>query len=174
MNKTDFLKALAFTLQWEGGYVNHPADPGGETNRGITHNTYTNYRRSKGLAPRSVRLITSAEVEEIYFTSYWLASGCELLPPSLALVHFDWAVNHGTHGAIKTLQQVVGTAADGIVGPNTKNALALSLKTLGERALVSKYCQHREGCYRRWATGKQQVFLAGWLNRLNALRRQVT
>lgn len=52
-----FKKALKFTLQWEGGYVNHPADPGCETNFGVTHVVYQQYRKSSGKLPQSVRLM---------------------------------------------------------------------------------------------------------------------
>lgn len=170
---TNFDAALAFVLRWEGGYSNHPADTGGETNKGVTHATYTSYRRSLGLPPRSVRLITHEEVRSIYKTRYWDAAGCNLLPHKLATAHFDWAVNAGVARAIKTLQQTVGTAADGIIGPNTKASITVNLATYGEAALVKEYNSIREGLYRRWGRGSQAVFLTGWLNRLGDLRRYV-
>lgn len=169
-----FEKALKFVLQWEGGYANHPADKGGETNKGITWTTYHAYRKSKKLPIRSVRLIEYNEVADIYYSMYWLASGCNLLPEFLALCHFDWAVNHGVKGAIKTLQQLVGTAADGVIGSNTKSALANALKNQGEKALCASYCLARENSYRRWGVGDQRVFLQGWLNRLAAVRAIVS
>lgn len=168
-----FQSALKFVLQWEGGYVNHPADPGGETNFGVTHATYTQYRKSRQKAPQSVRLISKAEVEDIYRANYWVRAGCEALPSKLALVHFDWAVNHGVVGATKTLQRIVGSAPDGIFGPATAMAVNNALKAKGETFLVQAYCDERERCYRRWGVGKQQVFLKGWLNRLNALRNTI-
>lgn len=170
---TNFDAALAFALRWEGGYSNHPSDTGGETNKGVTHATYNSYRRSKGLPPRSVRHITQEEVRDIYRTRYWDAAGCNLLPPNLAIAHFDWAVNAGCDRAIKTLQQTIGTVADGIIGPNTKASIRVNLAAHGEVSLVREYCSIREACYRRWGTGSQRVFLAGWLNRLGALRREV-
>ena len=62
MTTEDFEKMLKFVLQREGGYVNDPHDLGGETNKGITHNTYNSYRKSKGLQTRSVKYITDDEV----------------------------------------------------------------------------------------------------------------
>lgn len=165
--------ALGFTLAWEGGYSNHPADKGGETNKGITSAVYSAYRKRQGLPPRSVRHINDVEVKEIYKSGYWDAAGCSSLPPLLALCHFDWAVNAGTNRAIKTLQQVVGANADGIVGPQTKQAIVAAVALHGDKCLCDRYCAIREACYRRWAVGSQAVFLAGWLNRLNALRREV-
>lgn len=165
-----FESALKFTLQWEGGYSNHPADRGGETNYGVTHAVYTQYRKSKGLPPSSVRLISSIEVSEIYLQNYWIPSGCDLLPPNLALCQFDWAVNAGCDRAIKTLQQVINTNPDGIIGPDTKSALSSALKARGVASLVNNYLAAREACYRRWGVGNQVVFLKGWLNRLADVR----
>lgn len=167
-----FEKALKFTLQWEGGYVNHPADPGGETNFGVTHAVYAQYRKSRGLSPLSVRHISTTEVQEIYRANYWIKAGCETLPPSLALCHFDWAVNSGCNRAIKSLQQTVGVSTDGIIGPFTIRAIASSLAQHKESWLIDRYCAIREGCYRRWGVGKQAVFLKGWLNRLAAVRTE--
>lgn len=171
MNGFEF--ALKFVLQWEGGYINHPADPGSETNFGITHATYTQYRRSRGKAPQSVRLISKVEVDNIYRANYWVRAGCEALPPLLALVHFDWAVNHGVVGATKTLQRIVGTRQDGIYGPLTATAVNNAVRLKGDVALAQAYCNEREHCYRRWGVGTQAVFLRGWLNRLNALRNTI-
>ena len=66
-----FKKALAFVLKWEGGFVNDPDDKGGATNKGITQNTYNSYLKSKGMRAKSVRYITQAEVEDIYYKQYW-------------------------------------------------------------------------------------------------------
>lgn len=170
---SNFDKALKFTLRWEGGYSNHPADKGGETNFGITHTTYNNYRQSKGLPMRSVRLIDSQEVADIYKWRYWQPAGCELLPPHLAMCHFDWAVNAGVNRAVRTLQQVVGTTSDGIIGPKTKAAIANAVLAKKEAALCHTYCAVRESLYTRWATGDQRVFFQGWMNRLNALRKEL-
>lgn len=168
-----FSRALEFTLRWEGGYVNHPADPGGETNFGVTTAVYSQYRKDKGLAMRSIRQISAVEVREIYHLRYWYAAGCDKLPPSLALCHFDWAVNSGCSRAIKTLQQVVGVRTDGIIGPLTSQAIISAISLTKETWLCDRYNAIREGCYRRWGVGSQRVFLAGWLNRLNAVKKAV-
>ena len=169
-----FDRALQFVLRWEGGYSNHPADTGGETNKGITHTTYDAYRRRKGLPKRSVRYLEQHELEAIYHEQYWIPAGCDLLPAKLALIHFDWAVNSGVNRAVKALQSVVGTNADGVIGPNTKAAISRCLQAHSEAWMCSAYCMVRENCYRRWATGSQRVFLTGWLNRLAAVRSVVS
>jgi lysozyme family protein len=71
MATVDFERALEFTLRWEGGYVNHPSDPGGATNRGITQVTYDQWRTQKRLPTREVRLIEEHEVRSIYWQYYW-------------------------------------------------------------------------------------------------------
>lgn len=153
----DFAKALAFVRRWEGGYVNHPSDPGGATNKGITQNTYNAYRAGKGLPARDVRLITDQEVEDIYYTRYWMPSGSNQLTSRLAMVHFDTAVNMGVGGASSLLQQARQSSSG------------------DEMSVVRRYLDLREARYRAIVANKPSmgVFLQGWLNRLNALRREV-
>lgn len=101
-----FEDALAFVLRWEGGYVDHPADPGGATNLGVTQATYDAHRSRAGLPARSVEFISRAEVETIYREAYWLRAGCDTIsPPALALCVFDAAVNSGVGAALKWLSQ---------------------------------------------------------------------
>lgn len=104
----NFAQAIKFVLKWEGGYVNHPADPGGATNIGITQATYDKYRRSKGLPLQSVRKIGQSEVEEIYHERYWKPINGDNLPNSLALAAFDLAVNSGLDTAKRALNAAKG------------------------------------------------------------------
>ncbi len=99
-----FETALQQILKWEGGFADHPADPGGATNYGVTQATYDAYRRKAGLPTRSVRDIERSEVEAIYREAYWLRAGCDdISPPALALCVFDAAVNSGVGAALKWL-----------------------------------------------------------------------
>lgn len=100
-----FDKALDHVLRFEGGFVDHPLDPGGATNYGVTQATYDAWRRAQGQEPRSVREIERVEVRSIYWGRYWLPAGCEQLPAPLAFVVFDSAVNSGLHRALKWLEQ---------------------------------------------------------------------
>lgn len=104
-----FIACLAYTLREEGGLSNDPGDPGGLTNKGITHATYDAYRAGKALYPRSVAQITDAEIQDIYLTGYWNAVGGESLPAGVDLSAFDYAVNSGTHKA----RQALAKAMDG-------------------------------------------------------------
>lgn len=107
----------------EGGYVNHPKDPGGATDRGITQRTYSGWRRSKGLAPKSVRGIPKHVAEEIIEKEYFDRSGADRLPVGLDYTVGDYAVNSGVSQAVRDLQRSVGVQADGVYGPVTHAAV---------------------------------------------------
>ena len=166
-----FEQSLPFILRWEGGYVDHPDDPGGRTNKGVTQKTYDQWRARQGLASRNVRSIEDEEVKAIYESDYWTPPRCDLLQRQLDLVQFDTAVNMGVGRAVRFLQGALGCSVDGDFGPNTERAA--SACDLG--ATVIAYCDEREAFYRRLAERKPRlgVFLRGWLNRLNALRKEV-
>jgi lysozyme family protein len=151
--------------------VNHPADPGGATNKGVTQKVYDDWRKRQGLAPRDVRQLEDAEMHAIYEAGYWLPPRCDLLQRQLDLVQFDTAVNMGVGRAVRMLQGALGCGVDGDFGPATKKAVEAC--SLG--GTVKAYCDAREAYYRRLAEQKPKlaVFLKGWLNRLNALRKEV-
>ena len=71
MPSAAFQASLPFILRWEGGYVNHPADPGGATNKGVTQRVYDDWRVRRGMPARDVRQITDGEVHAIYEAGYW-------------------------------------------------------------------------------------------------------
>ena len=117
MSSPAFANAIAFVLRWEGGYVNHPNDPGGATNKGVTQKVYDTWRARQGQAPQGVAQITDDEVHAIYEASYWQASKCQLLASPLDLVQFDTAVNMGVGRSVRFLQKAVGAEPDGNFGP---------------------------------------------------------
>lgn len=160
--------ALKFTLRWEGGYVNHPADPGGATNKGVTKAVYDRYRTAKGLDLTDVRNITDDEVHDIYENGYWRRAKCPDLAIDLDTVQFDTAVNMGVGRAVKFMQKSVGCAADGAWGPITAAAVA----SCDPGPTLQKYCDTREAFYEGLVRRrpKMKVFMKGWMNRLNDLR----
>lgn len=161
--------AMQFTLRWEGGYVNHPSDPGGATNKGVIQATYNQYRDRKRLPRKSVKQITDAEVDEIYHLMYWTPALCEIMPPKLAIVMFDTAVNFGVGGSIMFLQDVLAVEIDGRFGPLTKAAYdGYQDKARLADAMVAARIQYRHT--RVAQKPSQRVFLQGWLNRDNDLR----
>lgn len=146
----NFDKMLKFVLLREGGYSNNPNDKGGETNKGITYQTYNSYRKSRGLSPRSVKYITDEEVRDIYYNNYYKASGADKIQnPKLAAYVFDIAVNMGVSRA--------------------KEFLAKSGNDL------NTYEQLRRNKYNQFVEydSSQRCFLQGWNNRINSLREFV-
>lgn len=172
MPSTALDRALPFVLRWEGGFVDHPADPGGRTNRGVTQKVYDDWRARQGAARRDVKAIDDAEVHAIYESGYWLPPRCDLLAEPLDLVQFDTAVNMGPGRAVRLLQKALGCGVDGDFGPATRRAVDACREEPG--AAVIAYCDAREAYYRGLAekNPKLRVFLKGWLNRLGALRHE--
>lgn len=118
-----FPEALAFTLSVEGGWYDgsgsHDPNP---TMKGVTQKTYDGFRQRKNLPLRSVKEIEQWELESIY-RSYWEAVDGDSLPPKTGAAVFDMAVNAGPLASLKVLQRALGVVADGIVGPQTRQAL---------------------------------------------------
>ena len=109
-----FDEAFERLIGHEGGYVNHPADPGRETNFGITRRSYPG---------EDIKGMTLARAKEIYLRDFWGPAGCDAMPDALRFDVFDMAVNSGPRPAIRMLQRVVGETEDGILGPRTLQAV---------------------------------------------------
>lgn len=126
----NFEKSLKHILAYEGGWSNDPDDPGGATMRGVTQRVYDGYRRRAGLATRSVRNISDAELRAIYRQQYWDACKAPALPAGIDFVVFDGAVNSGVGQSIKWLQRGLKAAGlyhgpiDGDCGLGTLAAVA--------------------------------------------------
>lgn len=117
-----FDACLAEILKHEGGYVDHPADPGGATNKGITLATLSDWR-GKPVSKTDVMALTTEEAGVIYRARYWNAVKGDQLPAGVDLAVFDYAVNSGPGRAAKDLQAVLGVVQDGIIGPQTISAV---------------------------------------------------
>lgn len=160
MTAANFAPSLKLVLVHEGGWANHPADPGGATMKGVTQATYDAYRARKGLAKRSVRSITNAEVEAIYRAGYWDAIRADEIDAGVDYCLFDYGVNSGPGRAAKDLQRALGTKVDGVVGVNT---LALLAKADNEK-LISDICARRLKFLKSLRTWK--TFGKGWERRV--------
>lgn len=163
----NFDKAVAFTLQSEGGYVDDKRDSGGATNRGITIHTLSNWR-GKTVSKDDVKALTEAEAMAIYKANYWTATHCDALPLPIACIVFDSAVNSGGFNAIKFLQRALGVKDDGKFGKMTLNAV----NNADIHALIGYMCHQRLAFMRslkNWDT-----FGKGWTARLNALETYVS
>jgi lysozyme family protein len=146
-----FDSAFALIIGHEGGYTNHPRDPGGETKYGITKRDFPDL---------DIQNLTREQAKHIYKANYWDAIKGDYLPPGIATLVFDSAVNQGPVRAIKFMQRALEVGVDGVIGPKTLIAAQdvdpdeFSAKFGAERAL------HYAGL------NTFDVFGRGWLRRL--------
>lgn len=169
---SSFARALTLVLQSEGGYVNDPDDPGGETNHGVTARVWAAWCGETGTIPKPMLELTVTDVAELYEARYWRAARCHEMPWPLSLIHFDAAVNCNVSQAAKLLQRALGVNVDGILGPMTMTRTIAA----GPRDCL-RYLLERVFFYRRIArqTPASVKFLAGgWLKRLEPLYREIT
>lgn len=110
----NFDQAFERLIGHEGGYVDNPKDPGGETKFGISKRSYPG---------EDIKGLTLDRAKAIYKRDFWGPSGCEAVPDAIKFDLFDMAVNSGCGTAIKTLQRAAGSAPDGLLGPNTLQAI---------------------------------------------------
>ena len=157
--QSNWSNAFALMLKSEGGFVNHPSDPGGMTNLGVTKATWENWvgRESD---EAEMRGLTPEKVEPLYKKKYWDAVRGDELPMGLDYLMFDFAVNAGAGRAIKTLQTAVGVTPDGGFGPMTMAAV----QAVEPNELIERFSQAKEDFYRSLTTFA--TFGKGWLNRV--------
>lgn len=168
MAKESFAPALAAVLRHEGGYSNHPDDPGGPTMKGVIQRVYDAWRQGRGLAPRPVREIEDAELKAIYRRQYWDAVRADELPAGIDYVVFDGAVNSGPAQSAKWLQRALGLPADGQVGAVTIEA-ARAAAEAGPTGLVDDICDRRLAMLKALTTWP--VFGRGWGRRVAEVRK---
>lgn len=125
MTNTDprFTACMPFILKEEGGYSNTPGDHGGATDDGIIQTEYNVYRHSNGLPLQSVKLISAAEYNAIYWQSYWQPN-CPKLPAGLDLSVFNINVNGGPGRGTRIIQKCLGIFVDSVWGAETDKAVA--------------------------------------------------
>lgn len=164
----NFPAALDAVLRHEGGFVDHPEDPGGATNKGITIGTL----RRLGIDVDGdgdsdlvdLKSLRRSDVERVYRTFYWDAVRADLLPSGLDYAVFDFAVNSGPERAASYLQRILGVQQDGDIGPKTLAAL----DGTDAAALVHSLCDARMRFLRTlngWRT-----FGRGWAKRVDEVR----
>ena len=165
MINKEYQHCLEMILHHEGGYVNHPDDPGGETNLGVTKKVYDAYCKKMGHHIKSMRDLEVPDVAPIYKEEYWDRVKGDDLHPALALCVFDFGVNAGTGRAAKYLQVMIGTVADGGIGPNTLRALDEYVSLHGLNETIEQYQENRQRYYEKLKTFK--TFGRGWTRRVN-------
>ena len=148
----NFDTAFEKLIGHEGGYVNNPKDPGGETNWGISKRSYPTL---------DIKALTLADAKAIYKRDYWDRAQCDRLSPDLAFDVFDTAVNSGIGQSIRFLQRAVGVADDGVIGPMT---LAAIQRTNDDAAIQARFNGHRLDFMTKLTTW--DVFGKGWARRI--------
>ncbi|MCR5859735.1 glycoside hydrolase family 108 protein [Mesorhizobium sp. J428] len=161
----NFERALKLVLKHEGGWSDHPADPGGATNKGVTLATFRRYVKADA-TKADLRAITDEQVATVYYRHYWAAVMAHELPAGLDYAVFDFAVNSGPSRAAKYLQAFVGTKQDGRVGPETLKAVAKHDASTLIDALCDKRMAFLKGL-KTWPTFKK-----GWTSRVADVRAQ--
>ncbi len=155
--------ALDFVLSWEGGFVDHPSDPGKATNFGISQHRY----------PREdIRRMTEPRARYLYERDYWDAVRGDELPDAVALAVMDYAVNSGVPRASRALQREVGARVDGVIGGKTLKAVAAKCERLGDHHVALGVLDRRllflTAILKKKPT-QYLPFLTGWMRRLISL-----
>ncbi|WP_108459215.1 glycoside hydrolase family 108 protein [Devosia naphthalenivorans] len=164
-NLRGFDRALPHVLVHEGGKVDHPKDPGGRTNKGVTQRVYNAWRGKSHLPMRDVYLIDDLEVAAIYRFQYWEAVMGDRLPEGVGYVVFDGAVNSGPKQSIKWLQRALGSLytgkVDGVMGTITLDAVSA---TNDMDELIARVIDRRDAFLRALKTWP--TFGKGWSRRI--------
>jgi lysozyme family protein len=155
--KENFAASLDLVLAHEGGYVNHPSDPGGKTNLGVTQKVWE-YYVGHPVEEAEMRGLTKELVAPLYKEEYWDAICGDQLPCGADYLAFDFAVNAGANRAIKTIQRALKITADGIIGPVTLKAIQ------DAEDFISDFSAAKESFYR--GLTNFPTFGKGWLNRV--------
>ena len=160
----NFDKIIEFILSIEGGYVNNPNDPGGETKYGISKRRYPNL---------DIKNLTKEQAKQLYYKDYWHPSKSYALPSRIDAIHFDAAVNLGIKRANKLLQQSVNNISkhklivDGIIGPKTLGTI-VAIKDY--KLLEKEYLLQRIFYY--FKIGRRlRKFFYGWIARIVKLSK---
>jgi lysozyme family protein len=155
----NFEESLAHVLKHEGGYVDHPKDPGGATNLGCTKKVWEEWVGHE-VTKDDIKALTIADVSPLYKARYWDKCRGDDLPRGVDFAVFDLAINSGVGRASKLLQRAVGVAADGAIGPATLAAVA----DANPRELATKICELRLAFLQALPTW--ETFGKGWGRRV--------
>ena len=161
--KENFLDALAAVLHHEGGFVNHPKDPGGMTNLGVTKRVWEEWVGHE-VDEKAMRALTPEIVGPMYKTKYWDKIKGDELPTGVDYAVFDAAINSGPGRAAKWLQQAVGAVPDGAIGAGTLGKVA----AMEPAAIIEKYQETRLAFMQSLPTW--DTFGKGWGRRVAEVR----
>ena len=164
MAASSYDEALARLLVHEGGYSNHPSDPGGPTNWGITiHDARAHWKKDATAA--DVRAMPVEVAKQIYRSKYWGAMRCDELPPGVDYAVFDYGVNSGIGRAGKVLRRLLGLSDQTFA---ISAEVIAAAKRREPKALVAAICDERLAFLQGLRTWS--VFGNGWGRRVREVR----
>ena len=157
-----FETVVHMVLEHEGGYVNHPSDPGGETKYGISKRAYPDV---------DIAELTEDDAADLYKRDYWDRIKGDDLPVGVACVVMDYAVNSGISRASKALQSVCGISnGDGVIGPHSLASVWTTVKNDSEESVINAVTEQRQGFIR--ALSIYDTFGKGWERRIDETRQK--
>jgi lysozyme family protein len=160
-------QCFALVLKHEGGFVDHPRDPGGMTNLGVTRKNWEAYL-SRDVTEAEMRALTPEIVKPFYKKNYWDKIKGDDLPSGVDYAAYDLAVNSGTGRAAKYLQQIAGVTADGVIGPKSLEAI----QKCDAEDTVDEICNMRMDFLKNLNTF--DTFGKGWTIRVNDVKAKAT
>jgi lysozyme family protein len=165
--KENWEQCFALVLKHEGGFVDHPRDPGGMTNLGVTRKNWEAYL-NRDVTEAEMRALTPEIVKPFYKKNYWDKIKGDDLPSGVDYAAYDLAVNSGTGRAAKYLQQIAGVTADGVIGPKSLEAI----QKCDAEDTVDEICNMRMDFLKNLNTF--DTFGKGWTIRVNDVKAKAT
>ena len=154
----DFERAFDLLITHEGGFSNHPDDPGGATMYGVTEVV----ARAEGYTG-PMRELSLDFAKQVYRKRFWDACRCDQMPDVIRYPLFDAAVNSGPSQAIKWLQVAVGVKADGVIGPITQQTVNVLPAQVTRQKMIGNRLRFMTNL-NNWPS-----FSKGWARRIAAI-----
>lgn len=161
--KENWDACFEMVLKHEGNFVNHPKDPGGMTNLGVTKNSWERYL-GREVSEADMRALTPEVVKPFYKSMYWDKIKGDELPSGIDYAAYDLAVNSGVGRAAKYLQEIAGVTADGVIGPKSLEAI----KSCDAKETVDAICDMRMDFLKGLSTFG--TFGNGWTDRVGKVK----
>lgn len=161
-----FNEIMDVVFKWEGGYADHPNDPGGATNYGITHKVLAKWRGVTAVTKREVRDLTKEEAARIFKKKYYQEIKGSKIPKPIDLIMMDGAVNHGKKTMVGFLENELGTASNGTLSDSDIEQLDKATQEVSDLIkLAVNLAEARKSRY--LGRPHAATFIRGWRNRLN-------
>jgi lysozyme family protein len=171
MAASNFEKCFKFLLQFEGGFVNDPKDPGGPTNLGVTQATLSRFLARQATIAE-VKALTPAKVSPIYRANFWDHVNADNLADGIDLAVFDFGVHSGPTRGVAALQRAVNVADDGALGDiTTKAAKKAGATSTGAKTVINAICDDRMAFIIKTKAFKVKKFQKGLINRVEKCRK---